>query len=147
MPHSDNNMPCPCGTNLVYRDCCEIYHLRTIAAPTPEKLMRSRYSAYVLLLESYVLNTWHASTRPVELDLIHEHQTHPRKWLGLTVLNSEQTSTEHGTVEFKAKYKIGGKAHTLHEISDFVLEQNHWFYVDGQFPTPSSSQSKDKKRK
>lgn len=109
--------------------------------------MRSRYSAYVLLLEPYLLSTWHTSTRPSELDLVHEHQTHPRKWLGLSVLNTQQSSTTHGTVEFKAKYKIGGKAYALHEISDFVLEQNHWFYVDGHFPRPSTSQNKDKKRK
>lgn len=148
MPSSDdNNMLCPCGTTIAYRDCCEIYHIGTAFAPTPEKLMRSRYSAYVLLLEAYLLSTWHTTTKPIELGLLSEHQTQPRKWLGLTILNTQQTSTEHGTVEFKAKYKIGGKAYSLHEISDFILEQNHWFYVDGCFPTPSSSQNKDKKRK
>ena len=126
-----DNLICPCSTNIAYRDCCEIYHLGT-PAPTPEKLMRSRYSAYVLLLEPYLLNTWHTSTRPIELNLLNEHQTQPRQWLGLKVLNAQQDSLEHGTVEFKAKYKINGRAYALHEISDFVLEQNHWFYVEGK---------------
>ena len=31
--------------------------------------MRSRYSAYVLGLEVYLLATWHVSTRPAVLDL------------------------------------------------------------------------------
>jgi len=31
--------------------------------------MRSRYSAYVLKLEAYLLATWHPGTRPAALDL------------------------------------------------------------------------------
>ena len=38
------------------------------AAPTAEALMRSRYCAYTMGLEGYLLATWHASTRP-PLDL------------------------------------------------------------------------------
>jgi SEC-C motif-containing protein len=96
--------------------------------------MRSRYSAYVLLLEEYLLNTWHSTTRPTNLKLAHEAFTHPRKWLGLKVLHAEQLSLNTGQVEFIAKYKVNGKAHKIHEISDFVCENNQWFYVDGKFP-------------
>jgi SEC-C motif-containing protein len=37
-------------------------------------------------------------------------------------------------VEFVARYKIGGRAHRLHEISRFVREEGRWLYVDGVFP-------------
>mgnify|MGYP006213875899 CR=1 FL=1 len=37
-------------------------------APTAEALMRSRYSAHVLGLESYLQDTWHPRTRPADLD-------------------------------------------------------------------------------
>ena len=37
--------------------------------PDAEALMRSRYTAYVLKLEDYLLATWHPSTRPQQLDL------------------------------------------------------------------------------
>lgn len=134
MSHSNLiNTNCPCGTGLFYSKCCELYHTGAAFAPTPEKLMRSRYSAYVLLLEAYLLQTWHPTTRPINLELSHEAFTHPRKWLGLTVLNADQTSENKGKVEFVAKYKVNGKAHKIHEISDFVLENNQWLYVDGQF--------------
>lgn len=103
--------------------------------------MRSRYSAYVLLLEEYLLNTWHASTRPLTLNLKQENLSQPQKWLGLTIIHSQELSPHKGTVEFIAKYKISGKAHKLHEISDFVFENNQWFYVTGQFP---NSPNKDK---
>ncbi len=129
------NIKCPCDSNLTYILCCEPYHTGEASPSTPEKLMRSRYSAYVLLLEDYLLYTWHSTTRPANLNLTHEAFTHPRKWLGLKVLHAEQLSLEKGIVEFIAKYKVNGKAHKIHEISDFVLENNQWFYVDGQFPS------------
>nr|HQU63386.1 YchJ family metal-binding protein [Nitrosomonas sp.] len=28
-------------------------------------------------------------------------------------------------------FKIGGRAHRLHEISRFVRENGRWFYIDG----------------
>jgi SEC-C motif-containing protein len=31
-------------------------------------------------------------------------------------------------VEFVARYKVGGKAHRLHEISQFVRESGAWVY-------------------
>jgi SEC-C motif domain protein len=90
--------------------------------------MRSRYSAYLLGLEDYLLRTWHASTRPAELDL----SVDPIKWLGLKVQSAKATG-EAATVEFVARYRVGGgQAERMHEISRFVREDGVWFYVDGQ---------------
>jgi len=93
--------------------------------------MRSRYSAFVLKNEAYLLSTWHPSTRPQE-PLFNEDST---QWMGLTVKQfSEASDRLSATVEFVAIYKINGKAHRLHEISSFVRENERWLYVDGQFP-------------
>ena len=93
--------------------------------------MRSRYSAYVLSNEDYLLKTWHASTRPAQLNLSDQTGT---KWSGLKIVATHegQPADEDGTVEFVARYKINGKAHRLHEASRFVREAGRWFYVDGQ---------------
>lgn len=90
--------------------------------------MRSRYTAYTLLREDYLLASWHASTRPVQLDLAAEV---PSKWLGLEIKRHEQQEAEHAVVEFVARYKVAGRAHRLHEVSRFVREDGRWFYVDG----------------
>lgn len=92
-------------------------------------MMRSRYSAYVLKLEAYLLATWHETTRPASLGLAEDNG----KWLGLEVKNHVQESADSATVEFVARYKVGGRAHRLHEISRFVREDGRWYYVDGQF--------------
>jgi SEC-C motif domain protein len=90
--------------------------------------MRSRYSAYVLGLERYLLDTWHPDTRPNNLNLNEDASI---KWLGLEVKHFENTSTSTATVEFIARYKEGGKkAERLHEISQFVLTDT-WYYLTG----------------
>lgn len=90
--------------------------------------MRSRYCAYVLRHEPYLLATWHPTTRPEKLGLTDEPQP---KWLGLEVKRHEQQDAEHAIVEFVARYKINGHDHRLHEVSCFVREGGRWFYVDG----------------
>lgn len=119
-------LPCPCGA-ADYAVCCGRYHNGTPAADAVT-LMRSRYSAYVLKLESYLLDTWHPGTRPAALDLAADNS----KWLGLEVKQNTSESAARATVEFVARYRIGGRAYRLHEISHFVREEGRWFYVDGK---------------
>lgn len=119
---------CPCGSTRKYADCCARYVESGETASTAEVLMRSRYTAYTLLKEDYLLATWHASTRPSVLGLKEEALT---KWLGLEVKRHEQQDADHAIVEFVARYKVNGRAHRLHEVSRFVREGGHWFYLDG----------------
>ncbi len=123
---------CPCGSGRGYEACCGALHAafaagQGLAAATPEALMRSRYSAFVLDLRPYLLASWHASTRPAEL----EPPEPGLKWLGLDVKRSAMQDADHGTVEFVARSKLGGRAHRLHETSRFLREDGKWFYVDG----------------
>lgn len=90
--------------------------------------MRSRYAAYVLGLEPYLLATWHPSTRPAELKL---DEDPPQRWLGLSIKRHEVQDENNAIVEFVARYKVGGRAYRLHENSRFVREDGRWFYVDG----------------
>ena len=89
--------------------------------------MRSRYRAFVLRNESYLLATWHPSTRPDSVGF--ESST---KWLGLSVKDARNTGADRAEVEFVARYRAGGgSAVRIHERSRFVYEEGRWFYVDG----------------
>lgn len=90
--------------------------------------MRSRYTAYALGNEDYVLSTWHASTRPASLDF--ENRPAP-KWIGLKVLRHEQQDDSHAIVEFIARYKVNGRAYKMQETSRFAKVAGRWYYVDG----------------
>jgi len=93
--------------------------------------MRSRYSAYVLAREDYLLRTWHESTRPARLDL---QDAAAVKWLSLKILRCEAGGADdrEGVVEFVARYQVNGRAQRMQEASRFVREAGQWFYVDGQ---------------
>ena len=122
---------CPCQSGRVYAQCCAPLHGGEMAA-NAEALMRSRYSAYVQGDADYLLQTWHASTRPDALDFSDAAAT---RWLGLEVQRYGTADPDHAIVEFVARYRIGGApAVRLHEISRFVREDGRWFYVDGEFP-------------
>ena len=129
---------CPCGRRdaaghaVPYTRCCGLYLAAApdgslLPAPDAEALMRSRYSAFVLQREDYLLATWHASQRPsrVRFDA-------GVKWFGLEVRDHRVLDAEHAEVEFVARQREpGGRAVRLHERSRFVREDGRWFYVDG----------------
>ena len=81
-------------------------------------------------LETYLYETWHATTRPGGLRLLNESP--PPTWLGLDVKNTA-TDGDKATVEFVAKYRLGGASVVrMHETSRFVREGGRWYYVDGE---------------
>lgn len=126
--HAPTPDPCPCGSGQTLAACCGPY-LAGQAAPDAETLMRSRYTAYCLEDVAYLRATWHPDTCPADLDLA----TEPRpNWLGLTVHAHAAQDADHATVAFTARYKIGGRAHRLHEVSRFVRIDGCWLYLDGE---------------
>jgi SEC-C motif domain protein len=115
---------CPCGLGVVFTGCCARWH-GGAAAPTAEALMRSRYAAFVVCNQNYLLATWHASTRPTSVAFDGQ-----QKWLGLKVVTASVTSAATAEVEFIARYRIGGGSATrLHERSRFIKEDGRWFYI------------------
>lgn len=129
MKSIDALTPCPCGSPTGYARCCELLH-QGAAATTAAQVMRARYSAYVLQREDYLLASWHADTRPASLRLAAQ-QPAPI-WLGLDVGQQRTDGDDRASVEFVARYRVGGgRAQRQHETSRFVREHGHWYYLDG----------------
>nr|WP_067298744.1 YchJ family protein [Marinobacterium profundum] len=128
-------MPCPCQSGRLYRDCCEPAISGKKPASTAEKLMRSRYSAFALGLASYLIDTLAPERRqPGERGLL-KRQFRSTRWTGLRIINvqagGEQDST--GTVEFEALYISAQEPGRLHERSRFRRDgKGRWYYVDGE---------------
>ena len=129
------DLPCPCaragtsGKLLRFSACCGQYLEGDAASPAADaqSLMRSRYSAFVLQREAYLLGTWHTSTRPAHVGF-----DTTGKWLGLEVCKALVSSPTDAQVEFIARFKPqGASAWRLHERSRFVLQDGRWWYVDG----------------
>ena len=120
---------CPCESGKLYKLCCQPYVEQTRNAPTAEALMRSRYTAFVLLNEDYLRYSWHPDTCPKNI-----HLNENTQWLGLKIKNTiaGDISDNTGEVEFVARNKVNGKASRLHECSRFSRYNNRWLYIDGK---------------
>jgi SEC-C motif domain protein len=118
---------CPCGLPESYAECCGPFHTGAASAPTAERLMRARYSAFAVGDHDYLLRSWHPDTRPRQLRLDPE-----QVWTGLRVLGTTGGGLLHaeGTVEFRADYTDHGAPGYLHEHSRFRRVDGDWVYVD-----------------
>ena len=132
---------CPCGSQIRYPDCCDVYLRGKAIAPTAEALMRSRYSAYSKRDIEYLIQTQYPkkrknTDRPMLLKTITN-----TNWMGLTVLKTQKggVNDRRGIVEFVALYRgleLTAPIYQLHERSRFIKEDGVWFYQDGDSLPP-----------
>ncbi|MDR6677687.1 YchJ family protein [Pseudomonas oryzihabitans] len=127
----DSLAPCPCGSELALGDCCGPLHAGK-PAPDAERLMRSRYSAYVLGLIDYLVGTT-APAQQARLD--REALTAwslGSRWQGLQVLEHHPAPGDptHARVSFVARWEDGRGAHRHEERSGFVQRDGRWFFLD-----------------
>lgn len=92
--------------------------------------MRSRYSAFVVGDATYLLATWHPSTRPPVLEL--DDAAH-RRWLGLEIVDVQGGGLldATGEVEFVARSSVDRRREAQSERSRFVRADGRWTYLDG----------------
>lgn len=115
---------CPCGSGNTYSDCCQPYHQNIAFPETPEALMRSRYTAYVMHLIDYLLATTHPSKRNLYAKTDIENWAKQNKWLRLEICQ-----TNDDVVTFKAYYEHKLQLEIHHERSIFKKEGKQWFYL------------------
>lgn len=146
---------CPCrrapaidsgDTPAPYEDCCQPYHedidnADGIKADSAERLMRTRYSAFVKVLPDYIIKT----TVPAQQHLLEvtdiESWAQTTDWAGLEVIaHTPKLGKRHAQVEFKAYFRATDKASTPlqahHELSTFIKIKHHvrqdarWYFLD-----------------
>ena len=120
---------CYCCSTSPFENCCKPYIYGNLKVPNPEKLMRSRFSAYATQAINYLITTTHPTTRKnyKKSDILDWSKNN--KWVKLEIIDTTAT-----TVEFKAYFfdhDFNLQMH--HEKSTFILDNDIWFYVDGIF--------------
>ncbi|MDD2653364.1 MAG: YchJ family protein [Sulfurimonas sp.] len=142
-------MKCYCGSKKPFSKCCEPFLEDKALPKTPEELMRSRYSAYVVGNGAYIVKTTTKENRYEDDVALIEEYAKSVEWLGLEVVASKEQ-----TVEFRAYYKDGNGIKVQHEKSNFICEEGNWLYKDGKIfnskierndPCPCQSGKKYKK--
>jgi SEC-C motif-containing protein len=127
-------LTCPCAARAPaappLQSCCGIYHAGQ-PAPSAEKLMRSRYSAYALGLIDYLAaTTLPAQQSALDLAGIRAWSTQST-WLGLEVgAHTLLADGRHATVAFTAHWSDASGTHQHLEQSGFVKHGQRWYFLD-----------------
>ena len=142
---------CPCqvspklaflATPIAYSDCCQPYHdainennLDALNAESAERLMRTRYSAFVLQKADYIVKT----TLPAQQALLDiksiESWARETDWAGLEIVShTAKLGKRHAQVEFKAYFNTPDRLQAHNELSGFVKIKDktgeRWYFLD-----------------
>lgn len=114
---------------MAYEECCGLYHSGKHHALTAEALMRSRFTAFAMCNETYILDTWDSAHRPPKVKFPEPAVT----WTHLEILARKKGESKDtkGMVEFKAYYQLNNEEYVVNEISRFRKQQERWYYLDG----------------
>jgi SEC-C motif domain protein len=129
------NKRCTCGSDKNFEQCCEPIIKGELQAITAEELMRSRYSAYVIVAANYLFLSTHISIRVKHSEIEMEDWAKENKWQKLKIMftNKGKKDDTIGEVEFKAYYiDAQNKPQIHHEKSVFVKEKGVWYYLKGK---------------
>ena len=122
-------MVCLCGSGKDYDDCCSLLHNGQRKALTAEELMRSRFTAYAMGNEKYLIDTWDQTKLPKNVNISGDEVVWTR--LGIITVKKGGIKDKKGLVEFKAFYELNGEEHAMLEASRFRKVDNRWIYLDG----------------
>jgi SEC-C motif domain protein len=129
---------CPCASGNSYDECCKPYIKGVKEAETAEKLMKSRYSAFVKADVDYLYRT----VSPTQQKDFNIEETKDwaqnSEWKGLEIVEAVDggPDDEKGTVEFIARFKQNKKDVTHHELASFEKIDGKWIFMDGVVPKP-----------
>jgi SEC-C motif-containing protein len=124
---------CPCGSKLLYSQCCEPIIKGEKPAQTAEQLMRSRYSAYAKKELDYIFQSTHPNQRGEYDEAGTRRWSEKSQWDGLEIVNSKMGGEKDtkGTVEFIAHFRYKGNKQYHHESADFLKENGTWYFCEG----------------
>lgn len=144
------DIDCPCGSGASYKTCCRPYHLDERQPESPERCLRTRYTAYVYRLIEYIIRTTHekhpdykddklAWARLLNLDMFDTWELR-----GLEVGESEDASSDDEQfLHFKVKLKESDDdddvaeryqdLRTMAERAHFLkTREGNWLYASGE---------------
>ena len=130
------NHPCPCGSNLKYKKCCQVFHKGKIASDALE-LMKSRYSAYVLKDAKYIIKTTDVNNPDYtpefdswEKDILEFCNASEFKYLEILDFLD---GNDEAFVKFHVTVYIQNKDQSFTEKSKFIKHNNMWLYQSATF--------------
>ena len=136
MKFSPNDI-CPCGSLKKYKKCCKPFHDKITFPKTALELMKSRFSAFAVLIADYIIFTTHENNSDYISDLKSWNQdimnfSKNTRFERLEILDFIEGEVE-SFVTFKATLFQDKNDISFIEKSRFLKVEDKWLYIDGQF--------------
>jgi len=125
------NSPCPCGSGIKYKKCCQKFH-NGAKAKNALELMKSRYAAYAVCNAKYITQTTHPNNPDYSTDTKAwvdsiTHFCKNTQFFSLDILEFIDGDNE-AFVTFKATLSGGD----MIEKSHFLKVDGRWLYESGE---------------
>lgn len=120
-------MPCPCGSERDYDDCCGPI-IAGVPALTAEALVRSRYTAFVKGALDHVERTHAPEVREDFNRAEAERVAQQYEWRGLEIRRAIETG-DTAKVEFVVRFRREQQETATMSMSNFCRVDGQWFYV------------------
>lgn len=121
---------CPCGSGTDYAACCEPV-IQGKKSPSPEAVMRARYTSFVLPDIKFLGESLHPSNRSDYDEDAVKKWAEEAQWMGLEIVDASENGNK-GNVEFIASFKQDGVTRKHHELAEFRKVEDKWFFWDGK---------------
>ena len=136
MKFSPNDI-CPCGSLKKYKKCCKPFHDKITFPKTALELMKSRFSAFAVLIADYIIFTTHENNSDYISDLKLWNQdimnfSKNTRFERLEILDFIEGEVE-SFVTFKATLFQDNTDISFIEKSRFLKVEDKWLYIDGRF--------------
>lgn len=134
---SNDEKPCDCGSGNQYKDCCAAHH-EAGSAPTPQALLRARYTAFKYRLPDFLMATTNPEGSEYQRDLVVW-----RKQLlkfcdslcfeGLQINSEGAVGAENARITFTVSMVEKGSIKMFEATEDslFVQSDGKWLYDSG----------------
>lgn len=150
VPPNPEECNCPCGTGLLYKHCCQPFHVKDKIPDTPLDVLRSRYTAFCWRMIPYVMETTHPTCRDFRKDKVLWAKDLNRDGMfdsyDFVSLNAgeveiSEDNPNEGYIEFKVNLRansngshLEGQEITVCERSKFLFDGNppRWRYASGE---------------
>lgn len=129
---------CPCGSGKDYDTCCGPLISGALKAPSPEALMRSRYTAFAKQEMAYIEATLHPGQRHDYDAAGSAKWARDSEWQQLEIVNVSDVPkhVNRQLVEFRAHYRMNGAKQVHHELAEFRKSGDVWYFFDGKMVGP-----------
>jgi SEC-C motif domain protein len=120
---------CACGSGQAFDSCCGRY-IAGEPAPTPEALMRARYTSFKLANLDFIENTC-TEEGLQSLNRIEMEKSVPLtdfRGFELRGTAGGEAGDDKGTVTFSFRYRFNGTDFSQAEIAHFRRIDGHWLY-------------------